>query len=157
MVEFFKLVSDIVNIFHEVLQELARSLGFQATDKELHLWIIGLIGIISFFFVQLLFKRLAKWSITSISFIYTFTMILVLVFAIEIQQGITNSGNVEFADAVVGIYGFLLFFAAYLFIRLLFYGMKKLFNRHSKEITVDDSSSDNTDLPISRSKRYQSK
>lgn len=160
MVEFFKIIAEIVNIFHDIIMEVASILGWQATDKDLHLWIIGIIGIISFFIVQFIFKRLATWSIKSISFIYTFTLILVLVFAIEIQQGITGRGNMEFADAVAGIYGFLLFFGIYLVIALFFKALKKIFLKRNNQLDSNSSLKDeadedenNNNLP-SRQSRY---
>ena len=58
------------------------------------------MGMGGFVVVQFLFRFLSKWSITVISFIYTLTVLLVIVFAIEIQQKITGRGNMEFADAV---------------------------------------------------------
>jgi len=137
MADLFKIIAEIVNIIHDVIMVAAAQIGWQATDKDLHLWIIGIIGIVAFFIVQVIFRRLAKWSITSISFIYTFTLILVLVFAIEIQQGITGRGNMEFADAVAGIYGFLLFFGIYLVWKGIRYGLAKLVK---KEKSDDDTS-----------------
>ncbi|WP_445487599.1 hypothetical protein [Niallia sp. 03133] len=133
MKDIIKFIAEIVNVIHDIIMEIAARIGWQATDKDLHLWIIGIIGIISFFIVQAVFKRLAKWSITSISFIYTFTLILVLVFAIEIQQGITGRGNMEFADAVIGIYGFLLFFGCYVVIRLLRMTLARTIKKGKKE------------------------
>ncbi|PKG25312.1 hypothetical protein [Niallia nealsonii] len=133
MADLFKIIAEIVNIIHDVIMVAAAQIGWQATDKDLHLWIIGIIGIVSFFIVQAAFKRLAKWSITSISFIYTFTLVLVLVFAIEIQQGITGRGHMEFADAVVGIYGFLLFFGVYIVFKGIRYGLTKLIKKEKKE------------------------
>ncbi|MBQ6447233.1 hypothetical protein KGR20_10815 [Cytobacillus oceanisediminis] len=154
MVEFFKIIAEIVNIFHDIIMDVATILGWQATDKDLHLWIIGIIGIISFFIVQFIFKRLAAWSIKSISFIYTFTLILVLVFAIEIQQGITGRGNMEFADAVAGINGFLLFFGIYLVITLFFKGIKKIVNKQKLPSNSDNNSpTEDSNLP-SRHSRY---
>lgn len=155
MVEFFKIIAEIVNILHDIIMDVASILGWQATDKDLHLWIIGIIGIISFFIVQFIFKRLAAWSIKSISFIYTFTLILVLVFAIEIQQGITGRGNMEFADAVAGINGFLLFFGIYLVITLIFKGIKKIFHKRNNQSNSNDSPTveNNEHLP-SRQSRY---
>lgn len=155
MVEFFKIIAEIVNILHDIIMDVASILGWQATDKDLHLWIIGIIGIISFFIVQFIFKRLATWSIKSISFIYTFTLILVLVFAIEIQQGITGRGNMEFADAVAGINGFLLFFGIYLVITLIFKGIKKIFPKRNIQSDSNDSPTveNNEHLP-SRQSRY---
>lgn len=154
MVEFFKIIAEIVNIFHDIIMDVATILGWQATDKDLHLWIIGIIGIISFFIVQFIFKRLAAWSIKSISFIYTFTLILVLVFAIEIQQGITGRGNMEFADAVAGINGFLLFFGIYLVVTLFFKGIKKIVNKQKLPSNSDNNSpTEDSNLP-SRHSRY---
>ncbi|EOR24742.1 small membrane protein [Niallia nealsonii AAU1] len=154
MVDFFKIIAEIVNIFHDIIMDVATILGWQATDKDLHLWIIGIIGIISFFIVQFIFKRLAAWSIKSISFIYTFTLILVLVFAIEIQQGITGRGNMEFADAVAGINGFLLFFGIYLVITLFFKGIKKIVNKQKLPSNSDNNSpTEDSNLP-SRHSRY---
>lgn len=154
MVEFLKIIAEIVNIFHDIIMDVATILGWQATDKDLHLWIIGIIGIISFFIVQFIFKRLAAWSIKSISFIYTFTLILVLVFAIEIQQGITGRGNMEFADAVAGINGFLLFFGIYLVITLFFKGIKKIVNKQKLPSNSDNNSpTEDSNLP-SRHSRY---
>lgn len=154
MVEFFKIIAEIVNIFHDIIMDVATILGWQASDKDLHLWIIGIIGIISFFIVQFIFKRLAAWSIKSISFIYTFTLILVLVFAIEIQQGITGRGNMEFADAVAGINGFLLFFGIYLVITLFFKGIKKIVNKQKLPSNSDNNSpTEDSNLP-SRYSRY---
>ncbi len=154
MVDFFKIIAEIVNIFHDIIMDVATILGWQATDKDLHLWIIGIIGIISFFIVQFIFKRLAAWSIKSISFIYTFTLILVLVFAIEIQQGITGRGNMEFADAVAGINGFLLFFGIYLVITLFFKAIKKIVNKQKLPSNSDNNSpTEDSNLP-SRHSRY---
>ncbi|WP_312092921.1 hypothetical protein [Niallia sp.] len=155
MVEIFKIIAEIVNILHDIIMEVAAILGWQATDKDLHLWIIGIIGIIAYFIVQFIFKRLAKWSIKSISFIYTFTLILVLVFAIEIQQGITGRGNMEFADAVAGINGFLLFFGIYLVITLFIKGIKKISPKRSNQSDSNSSSQeDDTNNLSSRQSRY---
>jgi hypothetical protein len=119
MAEFIKIIAEIVNTLHDLLIKVFQALGFQLTDKELHFWIIGIIGIFNFFFVQAFFKWISEWSITALSFVYTFTVVLVIVFAIEIQQKVTGRGNMEFADAVMGIYGFLAFFGVYLAIRLI--------------------------------------
>lgn len=113
-------LADMVNFIHDVLVDI---FGLHMTDKELHFWVIGIIGMVTFFFVYLFFKLLEKmkWSTALFSFIYTFTVMVVLVFAIELQQAITNRGNMEFADAVMGLWGFLVFFAAYAVIAVLYY------------------------------------
>ncbi|MBF0705606.1 hypothetical protein IQ283_03225 [Alkalihalobacillus hwajinpoensis] len=126
MGEFIKLIVAIVNELHDIVITLMYSLGFSVTDKELHFWVIGLLGMAGFIVVQFLFRILANWSITAISFIYTVTVLLVVVFAIEIQQKITGRGNMEFADAVVGLQGFIVLFIIYVVIRLILIGIKKL-------------------------------
>lgn len=128
MGEFIKLIAAIVNELHDIVIMIMYGLGFNVTDKQLHFWVIGLLGMGGFIVVQLLFRILAKWSITAISFIYSITVLLVIVFAIEIQQKITGRGNMEFADAVIGIQGFIVLFLVYLVIRLLLVWSKKLTN-----------------------------
>ena len=43
----------------------------------------------------------------TITAIYVFTLIVVITFAIEIGQKITNTGNMEFADILFGVTGFI--------------------------------------------------
>ncbi|TLS38457.1 hypothetical protein [Pseudalkalibacillus caeni] len=138
MGEFIKLITAVVNDVHDVLIEVFETLGYSLNDKELHFWIIGIIGIVGFFFVQLLFRILSKWSITAISFIYTFTVLLVIVFAIEIQQKITGRGNMEFDDAIIGLKGFLAFFSIFLLIKFTAILIIKLYRKMFKEDEKDD-------------------
>lgn len=122
---FIYLLAEIVNLVHDVLLALVGIVGLEMNDKQLHFWVIGCIGIVLFLLVHVLFKWMATWSITMISLTFSFTVILVLVFAIEIQQGITNRGNMDFQDALYGIYGFLAFFVVFLLIK----GLRHLFKR----------------------------
>ncbi|MFZ3577193.1 hypothetical protein [Virgibacillus sp. DJP39] len=118
-------LAGIVNNIHDRFLDL---FGLQMTDKELHFWIIGVIGIVTFFFVYSVFKIVEKmkWSITILAFIYTLTVMIVLVFAIELQQAITNRGNMEFADAVMGLWGFIVFFIIYCFVGITVFLLVKL-------------------------------
>ncbi|WP_138419940.1 hypothetical protein [Aquibacillus sediminis] len=127
MKEVILLLADIVNELHDALIALFDLVGFELSDKDLHFWIMGAIGIVTFFVVHFFFKLLekVKWNITIFSFIYTFTVMIVLVFAIEIQQAITNRGNMEFADAVIGLWGFIVFFFVYAVIGLLIYFIRR--------------------------------
>lgn len=126
MKDLIVIITNIVNTIHDILMDLASSSGLNLTDKDLHLWVFGIIGISSFFIVHFLFKTLSKYSITSISFIYTFTVMLVLVFAIEIQQKITGRGKMEFDDAVISLWGFILFFAVFLLLKGIWLLAKRL-------------------------------
>ncbi|WP_156288721.1 hypothetical protein [Oceanobacillus salinisoli] len=128
MKEIVLAMADAVNEIHDILIDI---FGFHMTDKELHFWIIGVIGMFTFLVVYFFFKWIArmKWSITILSFIYTFTGMVVLVFAIELQQAITNRGNMEFADAVAGLWGFVVLFMIYAVVGLIIYGFRKWMNK----------------------------
>lgn len=127
------VIAEVVNNFHDLILDLSKTAGFSMNDKDLHLWVMGIIGIFSFLAVHLVFKSLAQYSVTAISFIYTFTVMVVIVFAIEIQQKITGRGNMEFDDAVIGLWGFLLFFLIYLIIKGLFVFLKQLTSKKHKD------------------------
>lgn len=131
MREFFIYIAEIMNTIHDILVDI---LGVHMTDKELHFWIIGVIGMISFFVVYGFFKIIdkLKWSVGILSFVYTFTVMVVLVFAIEIQQAITNRGNMEFQDAIAGLWGFIILFIGYAAICLVIYGIGKLIQKIKK-------------------------
>lgn len=119
-------LAHIVNNIHDII---VRIVGDSMTDKQLHFWVMGFIGIFLFSIVYVLFKLIAhfKWSVGVLSFLYTGTIMLVLVFAIELQQALTNRGNMEFQDAVVGMWGFLVFFGILMIIVAIFFRIKKLF------------------------------
>ena len=103
----------IVAQVHESILHLNDNFELALGDKELHFLVMFALGMVLFFAVHFVFKRLAKWSITAISFIYVFTVMTVLGFAIEIGQKITGTGEMDFRDIVAGLYGVLLFFAIY--------------------------------------------
>jgi hypothetical protein len=127
--KFIEVITNVINAFHDLLMQMASNSGYDITDKDLHLWVFGIIGIFSFFIVHIVFKSLAKYSVTAISFIYTFTVMLVLVFAVEIEQKITGRGQMEFDDAVISLWGFLLFFAVFLILKGIFLLVKNLLKK----------------------------
>lgn len=123
MKEGIKFLADFVNNIHDILIILSNDLlGLNLTDKDLHFWIMGMIGIITFFIVYGISKWISTlpFAIVFLSFLYTLTFMFVLVFAIEIQQALTSRGNMEFLDAIIGLWGFIVFFMVYIFIALLF-------------------------------------
>ena len=104
---------------HESLMHLNDNFELYFGDKDMHFIVMAVLGMILFFMVHFVFKRLAKWSITAISFIYVFTVMTVLGLAIEIGQKITGTGDMDFRDVVAGLYGVLAFFAVYTVYRLI--------------------------------------
>lgn len=132
MVEILKLVASFINDLHDKVLDIVSIAGYPLNDKQLHFIFMASIGIIIFAFTQLIFKKLSKYSITAISFIYTLTVMIVIVFAIEIQQKITNRGNMEFSDIAYGLYGFIYIFLIYLLIKFIIIAIKLLYKKYSK-------------------------
>lgn len=133
MKEIILIVAEIINTMHDIILDLTTFAGLDVTDKDLHLWIMGMIGIFIFGCTHVFFKYLSKFGITAISFVYAFTVMVVIVFAIEIQQQITGRGQMEFDDAVIGLWGFLLFFGAFLLIKAINKGIHSLMKRKNSK------------------------
>lgn len=114
---------------HDMLMRINDGFELQLGDKDLHFIIMALLGMALFFVVHFVFSRLAKISVTAISFIYVFTVMAVLGFAVEIGQKISGTGEMDFADIVAGLYGVLVFFGLYSAYRLIAWALGKLFHR----------------------------
>lgn len=117
---------------HESVMRLNDGFELSLGDKDLHFIIMALLAMALFFVVHAVFARLAKWSITAVSFIYVFTVMTVLGFAIEIGQRISGTGNMDFADVVAGLYGVLAFFAVYTVYRLAVTAVSRLLGRKKR-------------------------
>ena len=102
------------------------------TDKQLHFLVIGILGMLILMVIYPLFKLLSENHILAIAFIYVFTVIVVITFAIEIGQKISDSGTMDFADIVFGIAGFLLMFVIFAVIRQIFLSIINLFRKIGK-------------------------
>ena len=111
--------------FHESLMHLNDAFELSFDDKAMHFFVMAVLGMLLFFVVHFVFKRLAKWSITVVSFIYVFTVMTVLGFAIEIGQRITGTGDMDFRDIVAGLYGVIAFFLIYSLYRLAVFLVRK--------------------------------
>jgi len=123
----------LITKIHEKIMQLNNAYEANFTDKELHFLVIGLLGLGMIFVIYPLFKLLAKHNHEMvIAWIYVFTVLVVITFAIEIGQRITGTGNMEFADIMYGLVGFTAMFAAFCFVRMLFHGVLRLI-RYLKE------------------------
>lgn len=116
---FLRDMTMLVAQVHATLMHLNDSFELRLDDKALHFIVMAVLGMLLFFAVHFVFKRLAKISISVLSFIYVFTVMTVLGFAIEIGQRITGTGSMDFGDVVAGLYGVLAFFGVYAVVRLL--------------------------------------
>lgn len=119
MVEILVQVANMVNDLHDFIWALSRQLGLPFNDKDLHFWVIGLLGVFFFIFIDNLVRRLAKYNISLVSFIFTFTILVILVLSLEVQQKIMGRGDMELQDIVSSLWGFLVLFGFYLVYRLV--------------------------------------
>lgn len=130
MTEFFYFIIEIISNCHSKLLSLNDAYEYNFTDKELHFLIIGIIGMIMIFAIYPIFKWLvSKNHIMTITWIYVFTLIIVLTFAIEIGQKVSNTGNMEFADIMFGLVGFLFMYAIFAMCRECVKGVIKFIKR----------------------------
>ena len=123
----------IVAQIHDALLRLDDEMGLSLNDKQMHFVIMLVLGMALFFAVHFVFRHLAKVSVTAISFIYVFTVMAGLGFAIEVGQRITGTGQMDFGDIVAGLYGVLAFFGVYTLYRLLAMLVRFLFGWESRD------------------------
>ena len=110
----------IIAQIHDRLLRINDGFPVALSDKDLHFLVIGLLGMGLFFIVHPIFKALARRGHEAVvSWIYVFTLIIVITFSIEIGQHITHTGTLEFADIAFGVVGFLAFFAVFALFRLI--------------------------------------
>ncbi len=125
---------EVITRAHTYILQLNDAYEYQFSDKELHFLVIGLLGMALVLVIYPLFKWLAKRNHEMvITWIYVFTLIVVITFAIEIGQSITNTGTMEFADIMFGLVGFIVMFAAFSLVRMVFHlimdGIRRLRER----------------------------
>lgn len=118
MKELLYWVVGWITRIHNYILRLNDAFEYNFTDKELHFLIIGILGMGFIFAIYPVFKWLANRDhIMTITFIYALTLIVVITFAIEIGQKVTDSGNMEFADIMMGVIGFVLMYAVFATVR----------------------------------------
>lgn len=129
----YAIVGEIAKI-HERILSLNNKYEYNLSDKTLHFLVIGFLGLVLVFVVHPIFKWLARTGHTMvITWIYVFTLIVVITFAIEIGQKISGTGAMEFADIVFGVVGFIYMFIIFLLFRFAYHGILKLINNFKKK------------------------
>ena len=71
-----------------------------------------------------------------ITWLYVFTVIIVLAFAIEIGQWYTGTGVMESQDIAYGITGFLVMFLLFAILRGLYHGIKAMVEKDDRKTKV---------------------
>ena len=109
---------DWIASVHDRISSLNNTFEGVLSDKELHFIVIGILGMLLIFVIYPFFKFLARTDhVMVVSWIYVFTLILVITFAIEIGQRMSKTGDMEFVDIVFGVGGFIVMFAVFALIR----------------------------------------
>jgi len=130
MKEFLYAIVELIAKIHNRLMSLNDAYEYNFTDKELHFWVIGAMGMAFIFLVYPVFKWLAKKGhVMVIAWIYVFTLVIVITFAIEIGQKVSHTGNMEFADIVFGVVGFMALFFLFSLTRGIYHGILRLARR----------------------------
>ena len=124
----------LITKVHNYLLTLNNQFENSFTDKELHFLIVGAFGIGLLLVLHPIFLWLSNHGHTMvISFLYVFTVIIVLTFAIEIGQGYYGTGAMEFDDVVYGVAGFLAFFVIFAAIRGLIHFILRFIKDEDEE------------------------
>lgn len=115
---FLYKIIECISKLHSFFLSLNDEFEYNFSDKELHFLIIGLLGMGFIFAIYPVFKWLAKRNcVMTITWIYVFTLIIVITFAIEIGQKVSGSGSMDFADIVFGLSGFICMYIAFSILR----------------------------------------
>ena len=119
---------------HERIIGLNDSGQYNFTDKQLHFWVIGIFGMLLIFCIQPIFKGLAENGFTLvITWIYVFTVVLVITFAVEIGQWYSGTGVMESQDIAYGVTGFLVLFFIYAVVRGTILTVWKMIHRSDEQ------------------------
>ncbi|WP_276948055.1 hypothetical protein [Acetatifactor muris] len=134
MTEFLYWIVELIARMHSWLLKLNDAYEYNFSDKELHFLIIGALGMAMIFVIHPMFKWLARNNhIMVISWIYVFTLIIVITFAIEIGQRVTHTGSMEFADIMFGVMGFICMFLIFSVIRGMYHVILKIIRNVRRE------------------------
>ncbi len=128
-----RLLYEIVNriaMIHDLINKVNNRFEGILSDKQLHFLVIGILGMLLVLLIHPLFRRLARTNhVMVITWIYVFTLILVITFAVEIGQLLSNTGDMEFADIVSGIGGFIVVFSAFAALRAVALWITRMIRR----------------------------
>ncbi|MBE5995730.1 MAG: hypothetical protein E7240_00065 [Lachnospiraceae bacterium] len=130
MKQLLYTIIHLISRAHEWFLTLNDEHALFLSDKQLHFLVIGLIGMALIFLLHPIFTLLAKTDhVLVISWLYVFTVIIVLTFAIEIGERASGTGTMEFADIAFGVVGFMVMFAVFALVRGVFKFIIDIFKR----------------------------
>ena len=134
MKELLYGIVELLAKIHSYLLRFNDAYEYNFSDKELHFLVIGILGMMFIFVVYPVFKWLEKHDhVMVIAWIYVLTLIIVITFAIEIGQKVTGTGNMEFADIVMGVFGFIVMFLVFSVVRGIYKLIRNLIRGDRKD------------------------
>ena len=128
MTEFFrKIIYQIANV-HDLILHLNDRFAINLSDKDLHFLIFGAFGLMLLTVVYPLFRYLhRKNRVLTTAWVYAFTLIVILCFAIEFGQHFSGTGAMELGDVIAGVGGFLAATGALLLFRAIWLLVRRIF------------------------------
>ena len=111
---------------HDAILRMNDSGQLFLTDKQLHFVVMGAAGMALLLIVYPIFILLSKNHVLIIAWIYVFTVLVMLSFAIEIGQGLSGTGNMEMRDVISGLAGFMLLFFVFAILRGIYLLLRRL-------------------------------
>ena len=116
----------LITKFHNKFLSINDNHGLDLSDKQLHFLIIGFFGFCMLMVIQPIFRWLSRHhGELMITFLYVFTIVVVVSFAIEIGQAWSGTGDMDFYDIASGLLGFFVFFGIYLIGYILVNGIRR--------------------------------
>lgn len=108
---FKKLLNKIITIityFHTKILSLNDSYELYLSDKQLHFYVVAVLGLLLLLCLYPLFLYLVKRKKTLyITWFYVFTFLLAFTSLIEVGQKLTGTGEMDYMDTLAGILGFI--------------------------------------------------
>ena len=106
---FLAHVVRFVTYMHTKILGLNDSYELYLSDKELHFFVVAIVGVLLIVVLYPLFRFLVKRNKTLyIVWIYVFTFLFAFTLLIEIGQRLTGTGMMDYMDTVAGLVGFML-------------------------------------------------
>ena len=123
MTEFLYTLVNLVTRIHNYIMTWNDSCETVLSDKYLHFIVMGVAGMAILLIIYPLFQILSQNHVLIIAWMYVFTVMVVVTFAIEIGQGITGTGVMDMEDIIWVLVGFMFLFIIFAVIKVVICGI----------------------------------